>query len=216
MAENFQRFLLWLLAIGLIVGTALALRYAVGYRYVAGLGTPPPSLPPNVYLRLTGIKVTGHKDGKPAWYVTADRIDTTKNKDKVDFVGNIKAELLQSGQPRATFTAEKATYNEPTKMLIAEGKPGQNLAVIVRGANPRPDTALTLSTDTIQWNIGSRQILCPNAVNLTVKDLTLNGVQLRVDLNTREYSIQKWSGTFLIEDESSPVTGLETLKEMVE
>jgi LPS export ABC transporter protein LptC len=215
MADRIQRFFLWLLAIGLVGGTIAALRYATGYRHVAGLGAPPPSLPPNVYLRLSGITVTGRKDGQVAYIVTADRIDSTRNRDRVEFVGNIRAELRQDGQPRATFTAEKAVYSEPTKMLTAEGKSGGQITAVVRGATPVPGRELAFETPRLTWNIGSRQVFCPDAVRLAVKDLTLEGIQLSVDLNTREFTLNRWKGTFSVDEESASSEGLETLKEVV-
>jgi hypothetical protein len=215
MAERFQRFLLWLLAIGLVVGTAAALRYATGYRHVAGFGTPPPNLPPNVYLRLSGITVTGRKDGKVAWIVTADRIDSSRNRDRVEFMGNIRAELLQNGQSRATLQAEKATLSEITKVLTVEGKPGGKLNAVIRGEKATPGSELTVETGQLTWNIGSRQIACPGAVRMTMKDMVLEGVQLAVDLNTRAFGLKDWTGRFSIEEGENPAEGIETLKEIV-
>jgi lipopolysaccharide export system protein LptC len=214
MAERIQRFLLWVLAIGLVVGTAAALRYATGYRHVAGLGAPPPSLPPDVYLRLSGITVTGRKDGRAAWVVTADRIDSTRNRERVEFVGNIRAQLLQNGQPRATLRAEKATLSEVTKILTAEGRPGGKLTGVVRGADAAPGRELTFETGQLTWNIGSRQILCPGPVRLAVKGMTLEGVQLAVDLNTKRFSLNEWNGTFPVGEDFSPGETVESLREL--
>jgi hypothetical protein len=147
--------------------------------------------------------------------VTADRIDTTRNRDRVEFVGNIRAELRQNGQPRATFHAEKAVYSEPTKMLTAEGKPGGQITAVVRGANPAPGREMRFETPQLTWNIGSRQVFCPGTVHLAVKDLTLDGVQLSVDLNTREFTLHRWQGTFSVDDEGGASESLETLKEVV-
>lgn len=216
MAERVQRFLLWLLAIGLVVGTAAALRYATGYRHVAGLGAPPPSLPPNVYLRLSGITVTGRKDGKEAWVVTADRVDSSRNRDRVEFTGNIRAELLQNGQSRATLQADKATLSEVTKVLTVEGKPGGNLNAVIRGEKATPGSELTVETGQLIWNIGSRQIACPGAVRITLKDMILDGVQLAVDLNTKRFSLNEWKGTFHIGEDFSPGASVESLRELAQ
>src|SRR5262245_16387438 len=118
MSERAQRLLLWTLAAALVAGTAFSLRFARGYRAVAGLAPVTPGLPPNVILRLGGIRTEGRRDGRRAWTLRADRVDTTRSHDRVDFAGNVKATLLlPDGKPRATIAAPSASYTDNNKSL---------------------------------------------------------------------------------------------------
>jgi hypothetical protein len=195
--ERAQRLLLWALAVALVAGTAIALRFARGYRAVAGLESATAGLPPNVSLRLDGIRAEGRKDNRRAWTLRADRIETTRNHDRIDFVGHIEARLLRNGAPRATITAPSASYTDVNKSLTAAGK----IVVLVHSVLPNVKEDLRIETEKVNWNVGAREVDCPGTVRASLGDSEVTGTKLNVDLATRAYSLHDFDARFSLRGE---------------
>lgn len=201
MSDRAQRIVLWCLAVLLVVGTGLALRYARGYRPLVGLTpTDASALPGDVTLRFEGIKVVGRSNNQPAWRLTADRIDTTRSRSRLDFSGNIEASLLQSGKARAIFTAPFATFDANARALQATG----NLLCRVRSPKRLNDTKneLRIETSLLNWIVGSDLILCPGIVRATLPGVEVKGQQFQVDLRTRKYSLKNVTASFVVEEDN--------------
>jgi lipopolysaccharide assembly outer membrane protein LptD (OstA) len=206
MSERLQRYVLWLLAVTLVVGTGLALKYARGYRPAAGFAfSGPPALPGDVALRFNTVKVIGRKDNRRAWILKAGRVDTTRSRSRVDFSGNVEATLLNQECPRATFTAPQATYDVGAKVLVAAGQ----VACVVQpatgtGSRTSIDSRrpLRIEANQVVWNVGSQTVACPGTVRVTLPDLTVTGDDLTVDLRTREHSVKRFHATLTLTDDS--------------
>jgi LPS export ABC transporter protein LptC len=189
---------MWLIAIALIGGTAIALRYAGGYRRVAGVETAS-VLPPNIALRLKKIRAAGREGGKQAWTLQADIVDTNRDRNQVTFSGNIVVTLLSEGQSRATLNADFANYQGQLKTLVATGK----VNGIFRDPNNTANS-LQIATDYAFWNIGTREVRCPNKVTITLPNGVVRGTQFVVDLQTRNFELNDTVGEFYLEPDETP------------
>ncbi len=180
MSEQAQRVVLWGLAILLVGGTSLALRYARGYRPLAGLpGADAPLLPGDVGIRFENMTVAGRDRGKPAWTIRARRVETTRGRGRISFSGGVAASLLPGkDRPAATLTASSAAYDEIRRTLSLQG----DILCAVRD--------LRVQTDTLFWDAGSRLVRCPGAIRATDRRGTLSGRDLAVNIRTREYTLR--------------------------
>lgn len=203
MSERIQQILIWVAAIALILGTGVALRYAGGYRQMAGLA-PPPNLPPNISLRLKGVRASGRHNHELAWNMKADQVDSTRDRTKMDFLGNIVMKMFTSNQERGTMTANTATYLSLNQMLTVSG----NVVGTLRDPQMARGEAFRLNTDVVHWNIGARHAICPNAVTITLKDGVIHGNQLDVDLKTRDHTMQNFEAELNIEGSESSLDPL--------
>jgi LPS export ABC transporter protein LptC len=202
MPERLQRFLLWFIALGLTVGTGVALRFAGGYRRMAGFENPV-TLPPNVTLRLNDVSAVGRKNNQKAWSLTAKQVDSSKDRSRVDFVGDINVVLYSEHKPRATVKANTATYLAPNQTLIVGG------GVVGVLKDPQSGTDdLKLETNQVQWSIGGRQVNAPNAVTLTLKDGRITGTNMTVDLTTRDYSMDNFEADLALDTAAPPTDPL--------
>lgn len=175
------------------------------------LAAPPPTniaggvpfaerLPPGVTLRLRGVRVTGRAKGVPSWRLHAGVVDSTRDANQVSFRDGIEADFLENGQKRATVTAPQAVYQVMTKRVMASG----GIVCSVQGQKPDASKDLRITTPEVTWNIGSRTITCPRKVEVTRPEATVRGINLSVDLISREYSLHKMEGEFELSDDSDP------------
>ena len=199
MSENAQRIFLWCVAIALILGTAIALKYAPGYRAVAGATGGGELLPPNVSLRLKKLTIKGRKDGKLAWTIKADQLDATRLRDRMDFIGHIEAAFVRDGITRAKITAASAAYTDPPKVLTVSG----NLKAVLRGDIQENKPDLRFEAPQVIWNVGAQKVSCPGKVRLDLGEDFVEGKQLEIDLKTQEYKMSKVSGRVMV-DEANP------------
>ncbi len=203
MSERFQQVLIWITAVLLIVGTGIALRYAGGYRQIAGITTPT-ILPPSVSLRLKDVIAAGRRNNQLSWTLKADQVDSSRDRTKVDFQGNIAIKMFTDGQERGVLTADLATYLSLNQMLSVSGK----VVGILRDTKALRGEALRLQTDTVHWNIGARHVICPNDVAITVKDGVVRGNQLSVDLKTRDQTMRNVEAEFTLSGNDAPLDPL--------
>lgn len=97
MNDRAQRLLLWILAILLVGGTGLALRFARGYRPLAGL-SPVPAFEDGANqpaLRFGRITVSGRERGSAAWRVRAGGVEMTRERDRLVFTGGVTFDKLR-------------------------------------------------------------------------------------------------------------------------
>lgn len=188
MSERAQRFVLTFLALALVVGTGLALRYAAGYRPLAGLPGSPPLLPPDVGIRFEGVRVTGYLKGKPAWTGVARRIETTRARSRFDLSGGATLTLLQRGKTAATLTAPTASYDAYAKRLTVTGDIACQM----------PD--LHVSSNLLFWTAGTSEVFCPGSVRAQMPQGEVNGEQLVVNLDTRAFSCRRVRGRFRVDE----------------
>ena len=212
MSERAQRYVLWLVAAALVAGTGLALRYAKNYRdqaasFVPGAGGP--LLPGGVDLRFQNVRIVGRKNNQKAWTVRTDRIDTTKTRNRVEFAGNIKAELWEKNQPRARFSAPFANYDTVSQSLSAYGK----LTCDIWGADRKPSdpAPFHLQAGQLWWGVGSETVRCAGKVEATAPGANVSGDNLTINLKTRDYTLQNMNARFTIDESGTlpaPMSGL--------
>lgn len=207
MSERLQRYLLWFLALTLVLGTGLALKYVRGYRPVAGYAFVNPSeLPGDIALRFENVRAVGRSNNQRAWVLTAKRIDTTRTRSRIDFSGGVEATLLDQGVPRAVFHAPQATFDSGAKLLVAAGQIDCTVRPAKSGGGPQIGDAgkpLHFETTQVIWNVGSRTVMCPGTVEVETPGLQVRGVNLTVDLRTREHSLKQFQATMTLNDDAS-------------
>lgn len=234
MSDRAQRFLLWMLTIVLIGGTVYGLRYATGYRVAAGLTPAAPSLlPPDVNLRLSRVRAIGRDRGQVAWTVQADRIDTTRSRDRLQFVGNVRATLLQKGKPHTVFSAPYAEYQTVAKRLTALGTvppaassplaPSGAVApalaglvvCTVQGSQSNGRDTLRVETGEASWDVGGKKIVCPGHVKATRGTSVVQGDAFEADVQTRDFHVSRFSAQFEVGEDVNPGEAFGSVKEMV-
>jgi LPS export ABC transporter protein LptC len=193
----------WLPAILLVIlgaGIYFAIRFVLAApRSPFNLPGSMPALPPNVNLRLTNLSLTGRKEGKPAWTMQADRMDTTRDHNELDFAGNIHAELLQEGVSRATVRASTAHYSNASKLLIASG----SVVCVAHPPKEGEGEDIRMESDRVTWNIGERRIVCPNLVRVVQGEYQATGEQLTVDLKTRNVTLRNFMITLPVNEDGT-------------
>ncbi len=210
MTDRAQRVMLWFLTLALIGGTVYALRFASGYRAAAGyapLSSAP--LPPDVNLRLEQVEAVGRDAGRVAWTVKADRVDTTRTRDKLQFSGNVKADILQNGKPRAEFSTPFAEFMTREKRLRATNQATPPSLPLTTTASPAASIAtspvlcvvhdqanttgkvrsddLRMETGEVLWDVGAKTVQCPGSVKARRAGTLLTGERFEVHLDTREF-----------------------------
>ncbi len=197
MTDKTQRLLLWILAILLVGGTGLALRYARGYRPLTGLSGGSSALTGDVGIRFEKIKVIGRHKGKRAWTITAGRVETSRAQNRFTFSGGIQARLLAvSGRPAALLTAPTAVYDDLLRVLQLSG----SIVCKVRD--------LQVTATDLDWNTGSKQVRCKGPVRATHPRGELNGEQLTINIQTRETTLRNARGRIRVDTLESEEFGL--------
>lgn len=187
MSDKAQRVVLWTLALLLTVGTGLALRYARGYRPLAGFGGT--SLPPrHLGIRFDGIKAVGREGGRRSWVLTAGRMETTPSRTQLLFSDGIRATLFPlKNRPAATLTARSATYDDTRRALQIAG----SIVCTVRG--------LRLLGETVEWDAGSSVVRSPGAVRAVHPRGEVRGEQLTINIRTGEYTLRNIQAEFRVD-----------------
>ena len=197
MSDKTQRILLWVLAILLVGGTGLALRYAQGYRPLTGLGGTSNTRSNDLGIRFDRIKVIGRDKGKPAWTVTAGRVETSRAQNRFTFSGGIQARLLAvSGRPAALLTAPSAVYDNFRRVLQLSG----SIVCTVRD--------LRVTASQLDWTTGSNLVRCVGPVRATHPRGELNGEQLTMNIQTRETTLRNARGRIYVETVETQEFGL--------
>lgn len=200
MSDRAQQVLIWMLTIVLVAGTVVALNFAKGYRPLAGIPGPTSALPPEIALRFNKVRVIGRANNQRAWILTADHIDTTRSRTRVDFSGKISATLLKDGKTtRATVTAGRASYDLlRQKLSVSDG-----ITCRVPG-DKNNETALVIQGPDLEWEVGSQMVRSNGPVVATFDGGdTLQGDQVVVDLKTRNKSFKNVRATFYVEEDSA-------------
>ncbi|MDX1935207.1 MAG: LPS export ABC transporter periplasmic protein LptC [Capsulimonadales bacterium] len=182
----------------LIAGTYLAVRFvreSPRSPLITGGGTP--DLPPNVHLRLSGLTITGRKDGRPAWHLRADRMDSTRDSREIDFDGHIRADFSGEETRRATVEAASAHYSDTLKRLVASG----GVRLRLRPTSPQFPEEIRIETDSIVWNVGDRNVLCPKPVRAFQGSRFARADGLTVDLKTRKLTLRNFTASLPVNEE---------------
>jgi hypothetical protein len=196
-SDRLQRFLMWFFAIVLVVGTVAALRYARGYRPLAGFGYSGPSdLPADIALRFENVHVSGRRDNRKAWTIAAGQVQTTATRTRLDFSRGITATLLDNDRPRAVVTGPQATYDANAKVLVAAGQ--INCRIHPKAGQSGSD--LSIDAAEVVWSVGSHVVSCPGPVQARLDGTVLSGTDLAVDLQTREQSLHNFKATVPLSD----------------
>jgi hypothetical protein len=201
---NPDRLKSWATVGGMIAFTVVAaagLRYAISPNRPATIGTNPNPLPPGIAARVNRMEYTAYEyDGetRKTWVVHADVLDISSDKSRVEARGNVEAELLDAptGKRRALITAPTAVFTRNSKTLQVAGK----IVCQAPGTNIQND--LRVEAETLIWNIGAKQIMCPGEVVAVLPNRTgtARGRELTLDLTTREWSLQKFHGEFALRE----------------
>lgn len=195
-----MRWISALLILLLCGGTYLAIRFIQQFPATRPLSpSGMASLPPNINLRLMGVSITGRKEGQPAWTMEANRMDTTRDHNEVDFSGNVHAELLQDGKHRATIQAESAHYSQSQKLLTASGP----VICIIKPTKSGEGEDLRIESQQVIWNVGSRNVTCPGKIRAVQGKRIIEGEQLTVDLKTRNISLRNFAAMLTVDEEGS-------------
>lgn len=187
--------------VALAVVTAAGLRYAISPNRSASSGTNPNPLPPGTGVRVNRTEFTGYEyDGetRKSWAVRADVLDISSDKSRVEARGNVEAELFDAptGKRRALITAPAVVFTRNSKTLQVAGK----IVCQAPGTNIQND--LRVEAETLIWNMGAKQIVCPGAVVAALPNGTgtAQGRELTLDLTSREWSLQKFHGAFALRE----------------
>jgi lipopolysaccharide export system protein LptC len=188
MPDKAQRALLWSLAVLLVVGTGLALRFARGYRPLAGLPASPVLTAPDVGVRFDKITMIGRENNRQAWKVVARRVETTRARSRFTFGGGVRASLSPGkDRPATTVTARDAVYDSLERRLRLGG------GVVCRVRSLRVETSAA------EWQAGTDVVFCPSRVRATDGRSELIGERLRVNIRTRELSLQNIRARFPVD-----------------
>ncbi len=233
MSDRAQRVLLWLFAALLIGATVYGLRYATGYRAAAGLSnTPPEMLPPDVNLRLLKVRAIGRDKGAIAWTVNAGRIDTTRSRDRLQFVGDVQATLLRGNKPHTIFTAPYAEYLTVAKRLRASAIPPASsfnsgplgappvrqsssgeVVCTVLGKSGRALDDLHVTGQEAIWDVGGKTVVCPGHLKATQGTSVVEGEALTADLATKAFDVRRFHAVWTLDDEETPADALSSFGE---
>lgn len=209
MSDRTQRLAIYAGALLLAALGAGALRLARRLPPIAGLSPQvAPPLPLDIGLRFTEVAATGRQAGQVAWTLTAPRIDTARDRSRLDFSGGIQAVLRESGQPRATLSAPTATYEVAAQRLTVAGTVRAHVSPPPKapaGGPPDPTAALgafEVATGLALWDIGARTLRCPGEVTVRLKRGEARGENLSLDLRTRDFTLHRFRGRFRVEEET--------------
>ena len=197
-SETATRFLTAAVTIAVCVGLFVGVRHVLApHRFVQDADSGTNGLPPGVGVRLERSKFTGYDaQNRPVWILRADVVDAATDKMRVEARGNVEAELLDAptGKRRAFVVAPGAVFTRASNTLQASGK------TVARFPGNDAKKDLRVETQTLLWNIGAKQVLCSGAVqgDLPGGVGTMNGRDASVDLTTREVTIQKFHGAFVL------------------
>ena len=141
MNDRAQRFLLWVLAVLLVGGTGLALRFARGYRPLAGLG-PGPAYPDAAAnqpaLRFDKITVSGRDKGSVAWRVRAGGVEMTRERDRFVFTGGITFDKLRPASSGKKTQAARTAWTLTARTAEVTGaQTGENANFFFSGGDLR-------------------------------------------------------------------------------
>ena len=174
----------------IFAGLWAGVRYVLAPPATQKTGTVDPNgLPGNVLVRQNRASFTGYAKGtdRPLWTLRADVVDGTSDKMRVEARGNVEAELLDAptGKRRAVIFAPNAVFSRASNTLQVGGK------VICRAPGRQPGD-LTVTAETLVWNVGAKQILCTGAVHATLpkNSGTADGRDLTLQLTTREWTMK--------------------------
>ncbi|MBC7809189.1 MAG: hypothetical protein H7145_23895 [Akkermansiaceae bacterium] len=200
---NTDRARSWATVVGMIALTLAAtagLRYAISpNRSPSGGGRNPDALPPGVGIRVSQTEFTGYDDQggqtRKSWHVRADTVDFSSDRSRMEARGNVEAEIFDAptGKRRALIRAVTVVFTRNSKTLQVGGK------IVCQAPGSNDESDLRVEADTLIWNVGAKQILCPGAI---VADLPngmgeTRGRDLTLDLTSRELVLNKFHGTFV-------------------
>lgn len=201
---NPDRARSWATVTGMILVVVLAV---VGLRYAM---TPnrapstnrrnPDALPPGVGIRFQRYVFTGYDDktGRKAWLVRADKVEISSDRSRVEATGNVESELFDvpTGKRRALITAVSLVVARNSKTLQVGGK------IVCQAPGKNDESDLRVEANTLIWNIGAKQIICPGEVvaNLPNRKGKAQGRDLTLNLANREWEMQKFHGEFVVRE----------------
>lgn len=161
MSDRAQRVLLWMLALLLVGGTGLALRYAGGYRPLAGLGPAPSGDPAgrDQGIRFRKVSLSGREAGQVSWTLEAGQVEVARTQDRMVFGGGVTFDKMRvrrspaasaAGPLKRTFTvkAGRVEVNGRQDHFVFSGAP-------VSARLWKPDGATTAATLTGPMASGS-------------------------------------------------------------
>lgn len=205
--DRLQRLVMWIVAIVVVGGTVLALRYVRGYRPLGGLNfSAPTDLPANIVLRFDNVRIVGRKDHKTAWSLVAGKVQTDRNRTTLNFSRNVTATLMNDGKPRAVLTAPQATYDANARLLVAAGRiecrvlPKAAVNSRIKPSVKPSSDDLVVEAQEVIWNVGTQTIVCQGPVSGSLPGMNLQGNDLSVNLMTREMSIHQFHATLTLDD----------------
>lgn len=131
MNDRAQRVLLWVLAVLLVGGTGLALRYARGYRPLAGLGSSPSSNPlaDQSAVRFEKFTLSGWDRGARLWTLRAGVVGMTQMQDRTVLSGGValdKFAAAATAAGRAPEARPGRAWTLTTKRAEVAGVPAQS------------------------------------------------------------------------------------------
>lgn len=200
---NSERAKSWATVAGMIaviVAAAAGLRYAMSPNEVAPTAVRnPDALPPGVAIRVSRTEFIGYDDQtRKACVVRADTVDVSSDRSRMEARGNVEAELLDAstGKRRALISAGTVVFAGNSKTLQVGGK------IICRAPGIDAANDLRVEADTLLWNVGAKQIVCPGEIvaNLPNAKGTARGRDFTLDLSSREWTLQKFHGAFVVRE----------------
>ena len=201
-SDRIQRLFMWLIAIAVVGGTALALKYSRDYRpYVAFSSVSPGDMPANVALRFQDVRVAGRQNNRVAWTMKAGLVQTDQQRSRLDFSREVAAVLMDNGKPRAKVTGPQAVYDTLAKQLVAAGNIQMN--IFAQSSNKAGAADIRISAGTVIWSVGSQLVTCPGPVRASFPRGTIEGTDLSVDLRTRAHSLHNIKASVTLDDSAA-------------
>jgi hypothetical protein len=193
MNERAQRLLLILAALLLTFGVGTALKYA---RQSGALALSPAIAPPlaaQVALRFRQAAVTGYENGQPAWSITAQVIETERDKRTLRFSQGLKATLLEKGKPGAYLASPSAIFTDQRRLdfiggleatLLQEGKPRAMLSAPTASFDTKERSFLAAGSIMVKVLPAAKP--SPNELPKSLGSLTITCTQLHYTVGTRQ------------------------------
>lgn len=154
-----------------------ALGSRLGTDHMAGVG-----------IRFEGAQLVGRANGEKVWVIEARTIDISKDRRKATFRGLSRGSLLQNDKKIASISADEVVYNMFTQNVASPGT-----------AELKLENGPCLKVRKVFWNAQSSKLFCEGGVDAVFGASTMHGERMIADLDKKEITASKVSGTIKLE-----------------
>ena len=141
-----------------------------------------------VGIRFDRAQLVGRSNGKKVWVIEARTIDISKDRRKATFRGLSRGSLLQNDKRIASISADEVVYNMFTQNVASPGT-----------AELKLENGPALKVHKVFWNAQSSRLFCEGGVDAVFGASTMHGERMIADLQKKEITASKVSGTIKVE-----------------